>query len=224
MKNILVISASPRKGGNSDVLCDEFIKGAQQAGGEFADKADYHRLIEERSLPIMNDIDSRIVCNPKRYQGFTKTHVTTRADPYSERACGVLLKCQRDKSEYHPMPEFYFYISTHGFGYGCGYYKTDRESMDEMRAMILAGAQEYKKAYKALKDNSKFVLFGDEYKRDHFPNASREDALWLNKKDIGVSFDSEDPKLLFNVNLLDTVCSDLCFSWRCIQIFYEGGG
>ena len=34
--------------------------------------------------------------------------------------------------------------------------------MDEMRAMILAGAQEYKKAYKALKDNSKFVLFGDE--------------------------------------------------------------
>lgn len=63
--------------------------------------------------------------------------------------------------------------------------------MDEMRAMILAGAQEYKKAHKALKDNSKFVLFGDEYKRDHFPNASREDALWLNKKDIGVSFDSE---------------------------------
>ena len=32
MKNILVISASPRKGGNSDVLCDELIKGAQQAG------------------------------------------------------------------------------------------------------------------------------------------------------------------------------------------------
>ena len=29
MKNILVISASPRKGGNSDVLCDEFIKGAK---------------------------------------------------------------------------------------------------------------------------------------------------------------------------------------------------
>lgn len=60
-------------------------------------KADYHRLIEEpfaelitALTPIMNDIDSRIVCNPKRYQGFTKTHVTTRADRYSERACGVL--------------------------------------------------------------------------------------------------------------------------------------
>lgn len=32
MKNIVVISASPRKGGNSDRLCDEFIRGAERAG------------------------------------------------------------------------------------------------------------------------------------------------------------------------------------------------
>lgn len=31
-KNVLVLSASFRKGGNSDVLCDEFIKGAKEAG------------------------------------------------------------------------------------------------------------------------------------------------------------------------------------------------
>lgn len=31
---ILVISASPRKGGNSDVLCDQFLKGASEAGHE----------------------------------------------------------------------------------------------------------------------------------------------------------------------------------------------
>lgn len=31
-KNILVISASPRKGGNSDLLCDQLIKGVQTAG------------------------------------------------------------------------------------------------------------------------------------------------------------------------------------------------
>lgn len=34
MKNILVLSASPRKGGNSDVLCDQFIKGAEEAGNK----------------------------------------------------------------------------------------------------------------------------------------------------------------------------------------------
>ena len=32
MKNILIISASPRKGGNSDLLCDQFAKGADEAG------------------------------------------------------------------------------------------------------------------------------------------------------------------------------------------------
>jgi len=31
-KKVLVISASPRKGGNSDILCDRFILGAQEAG------------------------------------------------------------------------------------------------------------------------------------------------------------------------------------------------
>lgn len=33
-KKVLVISASPRKNGNSDLLCDEFIKGAVTAGNE----------------------------------------------------------------------------------------------------------------------------------------------------------------------------------------------
>lgn len=33
-KKVLIISASPRKGGNSDTLCDEFIRGAQESGCE----------------------------------------------------------------------------------------------------------------------------------------------------------------------------------------------
>lgn len=32
-KNVLVISASPRRGGNTDLLCDEFVRGAEEAGG-----------------------------------------------------------------------------------------------------------------------------------------------------------------------------------------------
>lgn len=31
-KKVLVLSASPRKGGNSDLLCDQFIKGSQESG------------------------------------------------------------------------------------------------------------------------------------------------------------------------------------------------
>lgn len=32
MKNILIISSSPRRAGNSDTLCDQFLKGAADAG------------------------------------------------------------------------------------------------------------------------------------------------------------------------------------------------
>ena len=28
-KKVLILSGSPRKGGNSDILCDEFLRGAQ---------------------------------------------------------------------------------------------------------------------------------------------------------------------------------------------------
>ena len=32
MKKVLILSGSPRKGGNSDILCDQFAKGAQETG------------------------------------------------------------------------------------------------------------------------------------------------------------------------------------------------
>lgn len=42
-KNVIILSASPRRKGNSDILCDEFMKGAIEAGHDvekifFADK------------------------------------------------------------------------------------------------------------------------------------------------------------------------------------------
>lgn len=33
-KKVLILSGSPRKGGNSDILCDQFARGAAQAGHE----------------------------------------------------------------------------------------------------------------------------------------------------------------------------------------------
>ena len=34
MKKVLILSGSPRKGGNSDILCDEFARGAKNAGND----------------------------------------------------------------------------------------------------------------------------------------------------------------------------------------------
>lgn len=33
-KNVLILSSSPRRGGNSDTLCDEFMRGAKESGNQ----------------------------------------------------------------------------------------------------------------------------------------------------------------------------------------------
>ena len=33
-KKVLILSGSPRRGGNSDLLCDEFLRGARESGHE----------------------------------------------------------------------------------------------------------------------------------------------------------------------------------------------
>lgn len=34
VKKVLILSGSPRKGGNSDILCDEFLRGAEESGND----------------------------------------------------------------------------------------------------------------------------------------------------------------------------------------------
>lgn len=56
-KSVLVISASPRRGGNTDMLCDEFVSGATDAGAQvekvFLDdyKIDFFREIDTYMQP-----------------------------------------------------------------------------------------------------------------------------------------------------------------------------
>lgn len=47
MKKVLILSGSPRKGGNSDLLCDAFLRGAREAGNE----AEKIRVAEKRIAP-----------------------------------------------------------------------------------------------------------------------------------------------------------------------------
>lgn len=46
-KKVLILSGSPRKGGNSDILCDEFLRGVQDAGH----KAEKIRAAEKKVAP-----------------------------------------------------------------------------------------------------------------------------------------------------------------------------
>ena len=49
MKKVLILSSSPRKGGNSDILCDEFERGAIEAGNE----VEKIRVAEKKISPCL---------------------------------------------------------------------------------------------------------------------------------------------------------------------------
>lgn len=46
-KKVLILSGSPRKGGNSDLLCDEFLRGAREAGHS----VEKIRVVEKKVAP-----------------------------------------------------------------------------------------------------------------------------------------------------------------------------
>ena len=56
-KKILILSASPRKGGNSDLLCDQFAKGAEEAGHQ----VEKIRVQEQKIAPCMAGILEKMV-------------------------------------------------------------------------------------------------------------------------------------------------------------------
>ena len=49
MKKVLILSSSPRKGGNSDILCDEFARGAMEVGNE----VEKIRVAEKKISPCL---------------------------------------------------------------------------------------------------------------------------------------------------------------------------
>ena len=49
MKKVLILSGSPRKGGNSDILCDQFMKGALEQGN----KVEKIRVAEKKIAPCL---------------------------------------------------------------------------------------------------------------------------------------------------------------------------
>lgn len=60
-KKVLILSATPRKGGNSDLLCDEFLKGAKEVGHD-VDKI----FLKDKSINYCTGCG---LCNSNNYSG-----------------------------------------------------------------------------------------------------------------------------------------------------------
>ena len=151
--------------------------------------------------PAFDIIDSRIQCDPRRISRLYRDARRCRGRSIFRDSVWCSFFPGNDKE--NPLPGFYFEISPRGFDFGCGYYMMPTEVRDELRAMILDGDLLFRKALAAYEKQDTFNLYGELYKRNHYPDRSEQECDWLNRKCIGMSSFSDDFELMFSEKLSD---------------------
>ncbi|MBO5448432.1 MAG: DUF2461 domain-containing protein [Ruminococcus sp.] len=156
--------------------------------------------------PTLKSIDREIICDPGKVSRIYRDARFAKGGPIFRQSlwCSIC----RKKEPFVSKPEFYFYISPDGFGWGCGYYRTPRNVMESMRKLISGGDKTAKAALRAYSRQDRFSLTGEMYKRDRFPDRSDKLKEWLNRKSVCLCYDGEDPELLFSEELAQYISDD----------------
>ena len=157
--------------------------------------------------PLMGKIDEKIVCSPKKISRIYRDVRLMRDGMFFKKS--IWFSLMRQKSErFVSKPEFFFWINDEDFGWGCGYYKIPTPVMEAVRKLILERDKTAEKAVKAFEAQDAFVMEGDLYKRDKFPDEPERYKNWLNRKNLAVVFQSDDPELFFSDKLGERLIHD----------------
>lgn len=157
--------------------------------------------------PTIEKIDENMLCIPKKMSRIFRDARRLRGKSFFRDT--VWYSFNHGEGLYEGAPSYFFEFSPQGFRYGCGYYMAKKESAEALRGMILEGDKSYLEAQKALDDAEGFVLMGDMYKRNHYPDRSEKECNWLNRKDFYLMRYSDDFELLFDMDrLIEQVAED----------------
>lgn len=176
-------------------------------------KADYDELVIkpftellETIAPVMSEIDPKLICTPKCISRIYRDARYVKGGAIFRDSLWISVR--RPREAYALVPEFYFYMGTQGFGYGCGYYRASTDAMEQLRTMVLSGDKVFKAAKKAYEAQDRFYLAGEMYKKNRFPDAEPELLEWLNRKSICMCYDGADSSELFSSGLFERAARD----------------
>lgn len=178
-----------------------------------AHKQDYRTLVLEPLGEFVNElaatmakIDKLIICDPKRisriYRDARYAHDSVFRDV-------LWYTFARERpNAYVGHPGFYFAIGVNGIDYGCGFYSADSAVKEAIRSMIINDDEAYIAACAAVSGQRTFKMYGELYKKNHYPDQPPEKCDWLNRKEYGVSFNTNDPNVMFSDRLVQKVARD----------------
>ncbi len=172
-------------------------------------KADYEAYLLQPFKQLVTDlaptmlaIDDKLIVEPKVDRSISRIYRDMRLvrDGYRYRDKMWALFV-RDKKLYNGLPAFYFELSPYGFSYGCGYYKADAESNNNLYALIRMHAREYLDAVDCVNSQNTFSLCGDPVKPKADASCTEKDVKWLSLSNIGLIVNSKDYALLTSPDL-----------------------
>ncbi|MBQ8966123.1 DUF2461 domain-containing protein [Ruminococcus sp.] len=164
------------------------------------------REMIEYLSPLMDSIDPMIVCSPRKVSRIYRDVRLIKDGMFFKQS--IWFSLMRPKERFDSKPEFFFWINPENFGWGCGYYHIATPVMENIRSLILARDKTAMDAIAAYEAQQTFVLEGEMYKRDRFPEEPENLKNWLNRKNLSVYFQCEDPELFFSDGLKERVRSD----------------
>lgn len=162
-------------------------------------------LVEELA-PVMRGIDSRLIVEPRVDRCISRIYRDTRFSKDKFRYRDVMwIVFLRDKKLYYGPPTFFFEFSPRGFRYGCGWYQAQPKTMEMLRGMIVENAAPFRKARKAVENQTLFGMEGEAYKRSRFPGQPPALRAWLDRKNLCFIHNSTDFEVLFSPELGTTL-------------------
>lgn len=156
--------------------------------------------------PTINEIDSEIICNPKRFSRLYRDARFSKGGSIFRD--NIWCSFERRTEQFKSMPSFYFDISPNGFEYGCGYYMASTATMNALRELILTNNKAFQAAINAYESQNTFVLAGDLYKKNRYPNQSDRLSNWLNRKSIYLFCRNNDMDMFCSDKLSEIIAED----------------
>ncbi len=178
-----------------------------------------HPLMDmvEFLAPTLEEIDDRILTEPRVDVTISRVYRDMRRAKGEFYRDYMWLTFKRDKHMFPRYPEFFFVLSPAGFSYGCGQYAATPETLAMLRQMIAADDPLFRKADKALRRQSDYVLDGELYKRSKRPDATPAQRNWIDRKTLCLLHEGDPLSALFREDLARQVAQ----TFRAMRAGYD---
>lgn len=165
--------------------------------------------------PALHGIDGQMLVDPRKFSRLFRDMRFVKGGPIFHG--NVWCAFSRINDSGTELPGFYFDLSPRGIEYGFGYYHASAKTMEAIRKMITDRDKAYLAARKAYEAQNVFTMGGDSYKKDRFPDASKADSEWLNRKSIYFTRHEDMSGDIFREDLADRIAD----KFRTLEPVYQ---